>query len=145
MGRKCHWPVGGAGPGSGRRGHAALDLLQLPERRQKMCGEYDNMRKLPQDRLRLTGNLLVWRGWGEVGEVLTPGGKLVFGLKGQTLGLHNFLGNPLDADILIESHLARLGNAGVLGPQTWWSLHLKWSNLASKFIYEWLLENMITQ
>ena len=42
----------------------------------------------------------------------------------QGLGLGHLLGDGLDADILVESHLARLGDAGVLGPEGGGPLHL---------------------
>lgn len=80
---------------------------------------------IPENGLGLTGYLLLW-GWGrEVGELLTLARELVLGLERKGLGLHHLLGDPLDADILVESHLARLGHAGVLRPQARWSLHLK--------------------
>ena len=80
---------------------------------------------IPEYGLRLAGYLLLW-GWGrEVGELLALARELVLGLEGKGLGLHDLLGDPLDADILVESHLARLGHAGVLRPEARWSLHLK--------------------
>ena len=119
------WPGGRAGPGAGGGRDGALDLLQMSGNQ-----KYENkitllMMIIPEYGLRLAGYLLLW-GWGrEVGELLALARELVLGLERKGLGLHDLLGDPLDADILVESHLARLGHAGVLRPEARWSLHLK--------------------
>ena len=72
-----------------------------------------------QDRLRLVSDLLLVRGRRDVDKLGTLPGELVLGVQGQGLGLGHFLGDPLDADILVESHLARLRDTGVFRSQRW--------------------------
>ena len=105
----CAWPGGWLDPGCGRAGHGALDLLQLP-----------------QDGLRLVRDLRGLRGRRDVGEARAPRRELVRAAAAavEGLGLGHLLGDGLDADILVESHLARLGDAGVLGPEGGGPLHL---------------------
>ena len=95
----------------GRVWHRTLDVLQVS-----------------QDGLRLVRDLLLVRGGRDVDKLGTLPGELVLGVQWEGLGLGHFLGDPLDADILVESHLARLGYTRVFGPQRWRSLHLHNTN-----------------
>ena len=88
----------------------------LKKKNKKYSHFVDNI-KLPEDGLCLASDLLLRGGGREVGELVAPARELVLGLEGQGLGLHDLLGDSLDADILVESHLARLGHTGVLRPQ----------------------------
>ena len=85
-----HW-----GGDARRGGHRAFNVIQLP-----------------QDLLSLISNLALVRGWRDVHKLITLLVKLVVGV--QRLGLSDLFWDPLDADVLIETHVARVREAGLV-------------------------------
>ena len=72
---------------------------------------------LAEDLLCLVCDGSLVRGRGDVGELLARLAELVLPVHRQRLGLAQFLGDPLDADILVEADVAVVRGAGLLRPE----------------------------
>ena len=79
-----------------------------------ICG---SLLDLAEDLLRLVCDGSLVRGRGDVGELLARLAELVLPVHRQRLGLAQFLGDPLDADILVEADVAVVRGARLFRPE----------------------------